>query len=79
MQSLDGYNVTSRLLPAEELAEVELRLASGRTQEYRVRPKLPLLIGYWTVEVDDRGRARYAPDIYQHDRRLLRALLGLRP
>lgn len=72
-------SLLARLLPAEELAEVELRLASGRTQEYRVRPKLPLLIGYWTVEVDDRGRARYAPDIYQHDRRLLRALLGLRP
>ncbi|CAD5105843.1 L,D-transpeptidase family protein [Zestomonas carbonaria] len=66
-------------LSPEELADVELRLASGRTQEYRVRPKVPLLIGYWTVEVDTQGRPRYAPDIYGHDPLLLKALLGIRP
>ncbi|MBM7063211.1 L,D-transpeptidase family protein [Pseudomonas sp. UL073] len=67
------------LLSPEALADVELRLASGRTQEYRLRPKVPVLIGYWTAEVDGDGRLRYAPDIYAHDPALLRALIAPRP
>lgn len=66
------------LLSPEALADVELRIASGNTQEYRVRPKVPVLIGYWTAEVGSDGRLRYAPDIYGHDPLLLKALLGAR-
>ncbi|MCY1284212.1 L,D-transpeptidase catalytic domain [compost metagenome] len=71
--SLLGY-----FLAPEALADVELRIASGRTQEYRVRPKVPLLIGYWTVEVDATGQPRYTPDMYGHDPQLLKALLNAR-
>nr|WP_238474384.1 L,D-transpeptidase family protein [Pseudomonas cavernae] len=67
------------LLAPEEVAAVQQRIASGRTQEYRLSQAVPLLIGYWTVEVDADGQPRYVPDIYSHDRRLLRALLRTRP
>lgn len=64
------------LLPEEELASVQTRIASGKTQQYRLPQAAPLLIAYWTVEVDADGQLRYAPDSYQHDARLIQALLA---
>lgn len=63
------------LLPQVELADVQTRMASGKTQQYRLPKGAPLLIAYWTVEVDADGQLRYAPDSYQHDARLIQALL----
>lgn len=62
------------LLPQEELASVQSRIASGKTQQYRLQQPAPLLITYWTVEVTADGQLRYATDPYQHDARLIQAL-----
>ncbi|UVE17613.1 L,D-transpeptidase family protein [Pseudomonas sp. LS44] len=72
-------NLLDFLLGPDELLTVQERLASGRTQEYRLRQKAPLLIAYWTVEVGADGRPHYAPDIYGQDAKLLRGLLRSRP
>ena len=35
---------------------------------------MPLLLSYWTAEVDSAGQLQYVPDIYQRDAALLAAL-----
>lgn len=62
------------LVQPDEQTAVQERLATGKTQEYQLRPRVPLLIGYWTVEADADGKLRYAPDTYLQDPRLLDAL-----
>ncbi|UUY09732.1 L,D-transpeptidase family protein [Pseudomonas sp. J452] len=69
-------NLLTWLLPQAELASVQTRIASGKTEQYRLPQPAPLLIAYWTVEVDVDGQLRYAPDTYQHDARLIKALLA---
>ena len=63
------------LTPAERVRTDEL-LASGTTHEYRLAVPVPILLGYWTVQVDSHGALLYAPDIYGHDPVLLKALGG---
>jgi len=62
------------LLRPDEQEPVQQRLATGKTQEYRLRDRAPLLIAYWTVEATADGRVRYAPDTYAWDEHLLAAL-----
>jgi L,D-transpeptidase YcbB len=62
------------LLTPNEVETVQARIASGRTQEYRLQHPAPLLIAYWTVEARANGTLRYAPDIYDLDARLIEAL-----
>ena len=67
-------NLLAWLLPPEELATVQARLATGKTQSYRLSTPAPLLIAYWTVEADAAGNLRYLPDIYSRDAALIAAL-----
>lgn len=67
------------LLPEAELAEISLRIESGKQQEYPLAQPIPLLLAYWTVEIDERGLPRYSPDLYDRDPALIRALLGTPP
>lgn len=62
------------LLMADEVETVQTRIASGKTQEYRLQHPVPLLVAYWTVEARSNGALRYAPDIYDLDARLIAAL-----
>jgi L,D-transpeptidase YcbB len=62
------------LLRPQELEPVQQRIASGKTQEYRLQQPVPLLIAYWTVEARSDGTLRYAPDIYARDAQLIAAL-----
>ena len=36
----------------------------------------PILILYWTAELDAEGRVRFLPDVYRRDPGLLQALNG---
>lgn len=67
------------LLAEDELETVRQRIASGKTQGYRLSQTVPLLIAYWTAEVDPDGRLRVFPDLYRRDAALLAALLGRHP
>ena len=59
--------------PAERTRTDEL-LATGVTHEFRLATPVPVLLGYWTVEVDRQGGLVYAPDIYGHDLVLMKAM-----
>jgi len=59
--------------PAEK-ARTEALLASGVTHEFRLATPVPVLLGYWTAQVDSQGALLYAPDIYGRDGVLLKAL-----
>ncbi|MEG0245262.1 MAG: L,D-transpeptidase family protein, partial [Pseudomonas sp.] len=59
--------------PAEKARTEEL-LATGLTHEFRLATPVPVLLGYWTVQVDSQGALLYAPDIYGRDGVLLKAL-----
>ena len=41
-----------------------------------VRPRLPVVIGYFTAWVDEDGRLNFRDDIYGHDARLARELFN---
>ena len=66
------------LLMSDEVDTVQTRIASGKTQEYRLQQPAPLLIAYWTAEATNSGALRYAPDIYNLDTRLIEALAANR-
>ncbi|WP_046383679.1 L,D-transpeptidase family protein [Pseudomonas veronii] len=59
--------------PAERVRTDEL-LATGVTHEFRLATPVPVLLGYWTVEVDRQGELVYAPDIYGRDPLLMKAM-----
>lgn len=62
------------LLTPAERERMNTLLASGRTYEFRLSNPLPIILGYWTTQVDERGQLLYAPDIYARDQALLTAL-----
>jgi murein L,D-transpeptidase YcbB/YkuD len=59
--------------PAERARTDEL-LATGLTHEFRLATPVPVLLGYWTVQVDGQGDLVYAPDIYARDPVLMKAM-----
>ncbi|WP_439865012.1 L,D-transpeptidase family protein [Pseudomonas antarctica] len=59
--------------PAERTRTDEL-LATGVTHEFRLATPVPVLLGYWTVEVNRDGGLVYAPDIYARDLVLIKAM-----
>ncbi len=62
------------LLDETERETVTRLLQTGKTHEYRLAHRTPILMAYWTAAVDDNGQLRYRPDVYQRDAALLRAL-----
>jgi murein L,D-transpeptidase YcbB/YkuD len=70
--------LTWLLTPAERV-NVQARIASGDTQQYRLQHPALLLIAYWTAEATIDGDLRYYPDIYNRDTRLIQALSQHRP
>ncbi|WP_052451160.1 L,D-transpeptidase family protein [Pseudomonas batumici] len=62
------------LLSPTERGKTDELLASGTTREFRLAAPVPILLGYWTVQVGSDGALLYAPDIYGHDPVLLKAL-----
>lgn len=55
-------------------AAIEELVASGVTHEVVLARRVPLMLHYWTVEVDAEGVVSFRPDIYQRDATLLAAL-----
>jgi murein L,D-transpeptidase YcbB/YkuD len=57
-------------------AALEAAIAEGKTRTVRLPKPWPVLIMYWTAELDGNGAVRFLPDRYQRDAALLRALDG---
>jgi L,D-transpeptidase YcbB len=55
---------------------LEAAIATGKTQTLRLPKPWPVLILYWTAELDAEGRVRFLPDRYRRDAALLQALDG---
>lgn len=57
-------------------ASLEAALATGQTQTVRLPHPWPVLILYWTAEIDGQGQLRFHRDVYDRDPALLDALNG---
>ncbi|MEO7387730.1 MAG: L,D-transpeptidase family protein [Gammaproteobacteria bacterium] len=55
---------------------LEEALATGKTRTLRLPKPWPVLILYWTAELDGEGQVRFLPDSYRRDPALLTALDG---
>ncbi|MDO9624301.1 MAG: L,D-transpeptidase family protein [Pseudomonas sp.] len=62
------------LLPADDCAEIAHLLASGKTTEFPLRERLPIVLAYWTAGVNADGELILRNDLYARDRKLLAAL-----
>jgi murein L,D-transpeptidase YcbB/YkuD len=66
----------ARLLLGDEWSQerIEALLASGRTETVFLEDSLPVLLLYWTAEVDATGRVFFYPDVYARDAEVSAAL-----
>lgn len=55
-------------------AELDVALATNKTQEISLARKVPVLIAYWTVDIGIDGYVSFKPDIYGQDLKVLKAL-----
>jgi murein L,D-transpeptidase YcbB/YkuD len=62
------------LLPADDCAEIARLLANGKTKEFPLRERLPIVLAYWTAEVDSNGELILRNDFYERDQKVLAAL-----
>jgi murein L,D-transpeptidase YcbB/YkuD len=52
-------------------AQVEAAIDRGSTRTLILRKPVPVLILYWTADVDEQGQVRFKQDIYNNDRLVL--------
>lgn len=57
-----------------DAAGIQAQLAKGTTTNIPLPMKIPVLLAYWTVDLQDDGRVSFKSDVYGHDQVLLRAL-----
>lgn len=55
---------------------IDQLVASGKTKRVHPKDKISVLITYTTVGVDEQGKARFKPDIYNRDNAVLAGLNG---
>jgi len=58
----------------QERERIEAIQASGKTQQVNLSKPVPVLLAYWTVEVDIDNRLRFRSDSYGYDAKLVEAL-----
>jgi murein L,D-transpeptidase YcbB/YkuD len=55
---------------------IERAIATGKTQTVNLREPVPVILMYWTIDVDPDGTVYFKRDLYQRDPPVLRALDG---
>ena len=60
--------------PKWDRAALDALVASRRTQTITLSQPVPVVILYWTAEVDENDRFVFKPDVYDRDRAVLEAL-----
>jgi murein L,D-transpeptidase YcbB/YkuD len=58
----------------QERERIEMIQASGKTRQVNLPQPVPVLLAYWTVEVDIDNRLRFRSDSYGHDMKVANAL-----
>lgn len=61
----------------ETAANISRLLDTGRTRQFNLPHALPVLLAYWTVDVDAEGRLRFRADNYSQDVRVGQALQAI--
>ena len=74
LENLEGLSQELRELVAANRAAIDALLATEQTQNVSLPRPVPILIAYWTVEVDADGRLAFRPDVYDRDPALIAAL-----
>lgn len=57
-------------------AQIDAEIDSARTKNVNLAKPLPVLLRYWTADVDDNGVIHFYPDIYDRDAAVLESLEG---
>ncbi|WBE26475.1 L,D-transpeptidase family protein [Denitrificimonas caeni] len=73
----DAQRLVDHLLfaaTAQERQRIEQIQASGKTRNVNLPQPVPVLLAYWTVEVDMDNRLRFRSDNYGHDTKVAAAL-----
>jgi len=60
--------------PRWNRAALDAVVGSGRTQTITLSRPVPVVILYWTAEIDENDRYVFKPDVYERDRAVLEAL-----
>ena len=71
------FAVAVSLLGAPErwsLQRLRAEIATDQTRTLRLKRRIPILLLYRTVDVDDRGTVHFRPDFYGRDAALAAAL-----
>lgn len=55
-------------------SEIDRAIDTLRTQTVMLREPIPVLLAYWTVDLHDRSRVSFRPDVYRRDPPLIAAL-----
>ena len=55
-------------------ARINAAVKGGRNQRINLSKKVPIYLTYWTAWVDQTGAIRYAADMYDRDKKLIRAM-----
>lgn len=53
---------------------IDAAIATGRTQTVFLENPMPLMLLYWTTEVDAAGKVSFFPDVYDRDGAVIKAL-----
>ena len=75
-------DLAERLLSSDSRwprARIDEVVAAGETRSVPLREPTPVHVLYWTAWVDEEGRTRFRPDVYERDDAVLRALGRVRP
>ena len=73
----DAQKLVDQLLVGateQELARIVQIQDSGKTRNVNLPKPVPVLLAYWTVEVDMDNRLRFRSDSYGHDQKIIAAL-----
>ena len=70
-----GLELAQDLLgPKWDRARIESLIATGRTETVFLEKPIPLMLLYWTTEVDADGKVSFWPDVYSRDAAIIREL-----
>ena len=68
------FELVAQLLGERGRARLDAAVASGRTETVFLDKPMPIMLLYWTAEVDAAGRVSFFPDVYQRDAAVIAAL-----